>query len=66
LGARSEEVIPTSAAEAEALLENREKTQLKKCEWFHFIHMIIGISLLLGVLFDVCKTKQPQALHLAM
>jgi hypothetical protein len=40
LGARSEEVIPTSAAEAEALLENRDKTQLKKCEWFYFIHMI--------------------------
>ncbi|PNF37143.1 hypothetical protein B7P43_G00418 [Cryptotermes secundus] len=30
LGARSEEVIPTSAAEAEALLENRDKAQLKK------------------------------------
>jgi hypothetical protein len=44
LGARSEEVIPTSAAEAEALLENRDKTQLKKCEWFYFIHMISGIS----------------------
>lgn len=32
LGARSEEVIPTSAAEAEALLETRDKLQLKKCE----------------------------------
>ncbi|KDR22532.1 Dual specificity testis-specific protein kinase 2 [Zootermopsis nevadensis] len=30
LGAHSEEVIPTSAAEAEALLENRDKSELKK------------------------------------
>ncbi|KAJ9591645.1 hypothetical protein L9F63_001790, partial [Diploptera punctata] len=30
LGARSEEIIPTSAAEAEALIENRETAQLKK------------------------------------
>ena len=32
LGARSEEVIPTSAAEAEALIENKETALLKKCE----------------------------------
>ena len=36
LGARSEEVIPTSAAEAEALIENTETAQLKKCELFRF------------------------------
>lgn len=30
LGARSEEIIPTSAAEAEALLEDRDTAQLKK------------------------------------
>jgi hypothetical protein len=46
LGARSEEVIPTSAAEAEALLENTDKAHLKKCELFHFICMIVGVGLL--------------------
>jgi hypothetical protein len=40
LGARSEEIIPTSAAEAEALVENRDKAQLKKCECFNSIDMI--------------------------
>jgi hypothetical protein len=45
LGARSEEVIPTSAAEAEALLENRDKAQLKKCKWFNFIDVIVGVNL---------------------
>jgi hypothetical protein len=65
LGARSEEVIPTSAAEAEALLENRDKTQLKKCEWFYFVYILIGTNLLSSFLLDMCKTEQPQALHLA-
>lgn len=64
LGAHSEEVIPTSAAEAEALLENRDKSELKKCEWFHFLHVIIGTSLLSGILFDVCTTRQLQSLHI--
>ena len=57
LGARSEEVIPTSAAEAEALLETRDKLQLKKCEWFYFIHLIHGICLFLCIQCEVCKTK---------
>jgi hypothetical protein len=41
LGARSEEVIPTSAAEAEALLETSDKAQLKKCEWFNVIDIVV-------------------------
>jgi hypothetical protein len=57
LGARSEEVIPTSAAEAEALLETRDKLQLKKCEWFYFTHLIHGICLFLCIQCEVCKTK---------
>jgi hypothetical protein len=48
-GARSEEIIPTSAAEAEALLETRDKLQLKKCEWFYFIHLINGMCLFLCI-----------------
>lgn len=57
LGARSEEVIPTSAAEAEALLETRDKLQLKKCEWFHFIHLIHGVCCSLCIQCELCKTK---------
>jgi len=61
LGARSEEIIPTSAAEAEALLETRDKLQLKKCEWFYFIHLIQGISLFLCVWHVKC-VKEKSAL----
>lgn len=57
LGARSEEVIPTSAAEAEALLENRDKAQLKKCEWFTFIDMIVGVNIFLGTLYNMYKSS---------
>jgi len=57
LGARSEEVIPTSAAEAEALLETSDKLELKKCEWFYFIHLIHRIYLFLCIQCEVCKIK---------